>query len=274
MTIIIKNKIIKVNGTVEDKNCEIFLDSCASLNAITRLKIFKWLCTTIYKFEIMGEFKINASFEIFFDEDIINLRITKNENNFHLKYGEDDPNSNCIFINLDTKEIIRNFRKYTIETNFKSGNKYYLNQRIKCKNTGFVLTNEIFKYRSIDEDNNKNEIIVLLCHINTDSLSDTITIIPYENLFESKDVGITCTDDVFMLRKTNSLSIELDKICNSNEFIWEILESGNDVLRNVNTGKYLIIMNSNKNISISSYSSNPNIALIRMKISVFTKYEK
>ncbi|ORX64101.1 hypothetical protein BCR32DRAFT_251287 [Anaeromyces robustus] len=36
MTIINKHKIIKVNGRVENINCEIFLDTCASINVITR----------------------------------------------------------------------------------------------------------------------------------------------------------------------------------------------------------------------------------------------
>ncbi|OUM57105.1 hypothetical protein PIROE2DRAFT_18010 [Piromyces sp. E2] len=206
------------------------------------------LCNTIYKFEKMGEFKIDASsFGRFYDEDIISLKITNNgllvaneneiiiedewnlnrfynygikcqgnENNLHLNYDENDPNSNCRFINLDTKE---------------------------CKNAGFVLTNEGFKYRSIDEDNNKNEVLfkgeipfygigglrsisyaqfdkdynfIVQYKDNSNTPSDTITIVPYENLFESrdtennknknllnsgfnkeviiKDVGITCSE--------------------------------------------------------------------------------
>jgi len=41
MTIIAKHKIIKVVGRVEDKDCEIFLDTCASVNVITRSALNK-----------------------------------------------------------------------------------------------------------------------------------------------------------------------------------------------------------------------------------------
>ena len=41
MTVITKHKIIKVNGKVENNDCEIFLDTCASVNVITRSALNK-----------------------------------------------------------------------------------------------------------------------------------------------------------------------------------------------------------------------------------------
>jgi len=43
LTLVNKFKIIKILGKIEGVNCEIFLDTCASVNAITRsaLKKFK-----------------------------------------------------------------------------------------------------------------------------------------------------------------------------------------------------------------------------------------
>ena len=112
MTIINKNKIIKVNGFVENKSCEIFLDSCANLNAITRstlnkLKINKPAIGTISETILQSysnstiasevvELKISIGCRTFVEY----FRIIEKDDIFEVLIGIDSLKKNRFDINL------------------------------------------------------------------------------------------------------------------------------------------------------------------------------
>ena len=82
MTIISKHKIIKVCGKVENKDCEIFLDTCASVNVITRSALNK---LKINKPSIgrISETIFQAYSNSFMDSDIYYLQISIGSRTFH-----------------------------------------------------------------------------------------------------------------------------------------------------------------------------------------------
>jgi len=179
---------------------------------------------------------------------VYNYGITCIENdiqiNFNNNYKSDkNPNLNCRFKNLDTEEVIQNFNKDTVGNGLIAGDIFYLGHRIMCSHVGLVLTKEGFKYRSIDKNDPKNKKEILfkgevsyyaisetekIAHAKFDenydfviqymdqsnSLTDTATVVSYENSFENEDteddissfsafnkkkdkkeVGLTCTEN-------------------------------------------------------------------------------
>ncbi len=112
MTIISKHKIIKVRGKVEGKDCEIFLDTCASVNVITRTALNK---LKINKPSVgrISETIFQAYSNSSIDSDIYNLeisigsrifneyfRVIEKDDIFDILIGVDSLKNNRFDINL------------------------------------------------------------------------------------------------------------------------------------------------------------------------------
>eukprot|EP00833_Pecoramyces_ruminatium_P000624 jgi/Orpsp1_1/1174656/evm.model.c7180000050888.1 len=112
MTIISKNQIIKVDGKVENNDCEIFLDTCTSLNVITRSVLEKFKITkepvgTLNETIYQAYTNLNVDMEIYELEITIgsykfkeHFRVIKKDDIFDILIGIDSLKLNRFDINL------------------------------------------------------------------------------------------------------------------------------------------------------------------------------
>ena len=167
MTIISKFKIIKVKGKVEGVNGEIFLDTCASVNAITRAALEKY---NINK-PALGTIKetiYQAYSNSTMQSEIQELEITIGNHTFreHFRVVEKDDLFD-VLIGVDS------LKKNRFDINLVTDKLYYIDE----KNTYHELANLEYDipFRQLDDTNQEEEEKPqsLLCTITTSKTEET-----------------------------------------------------------------------------------------------------
>ena len=171
MTIISKHKIIKVNGKVEDKECEIFLDTCASVNVITRTALNK---LQINKPSVgrISETIFQAYSNSSIDSDIYNLKVSIGSRTFNEYFRVIEKDD--IFDILIGVDSLKNNR---FDINLVDDTLYYIDENNKYIRLTDLLydinlnqnTDEVEEYI-----NQNSEPLLLTITINNDQINNTI----------------------------------------------------------------------------------------------------
>jgi len=171
MTIISKLKIIKVSGKVEDKDCEIFLDICASVNVITRTALNK---LQINKPSVgrISETIFQAYSNSSIDSDIYNLKVSIGSRTFNEYFrviGKDD-----IFDILIGVDSLKNNR---FDINLVGDTLYYIDENNKYISLTDLLYDINLNQNSDEAEeyiNPNSEPLLLTITINNDQIDNTV----------------------------------------------------------------------------------------------------
>ena len=165
MTIINKHKIIKVIGKVENINCDIFLDTCASVNVITRSALNK---LNINKLPIgkISETIFQAYSNYSIDSEIYDLEVSignKKFNDYFRVIDKDDIFD--ILIGVDS------LKKNRFDINLVNDTLYYIDEN----NNYIKLTNLLYDI-NLNDKNETNKQIAENSTSNGEPLLVTITV--------------------------------------------------------------------------------------------------